>query len=101
MPVESASDRLLMLTDFGENVSFVPSFGTSVVIKGIFDNTYHAVDAGGSVNFVSVEPRLTVRSSDIPNAQEGDEFIIRGILYDVKIIMDDGTGITEIALEVQ
>nr|BAR35090.1 hypothetical protein [uncultured Mediterranean phage uvMED] len=101
MSVETASDRLLMISDFGETVSFIPNVGATVNIKGIFDNTYHAVDAGGTVDFVAVQPRLTVRSSDVENAAEGDEFVIRGLLYDVKILMDDGTGITEVALEAQ
>jgi len=101
MPVETAADRLLMLTDFGETVSFIPEVGSQTNITAIFDNEYRAVDAGGTVNFIAVEPRLTVRTSDIPNAAEDDVFIIRDKLYDVKVLMDDGTGITEIVLEAQ
>lgn len=101
MPVETADDRKLMLADFGETVTYIPDNGDNVSVIGIFDNQYQAVDSGGSVEFAMVSPRLTVRTQDIPNIEEGDAFSIRGNLYDVTIIMDDGTGITEIALEAE
>ena len=48
-----------------------------------------------------VQPRLTVRTADVPNIEHDDTFIVRGVLYDTAVIMPDGTGITEIALEEQ
>jgi hypothetical protein len=101
MPVETANERLLMLSDFGETVRFMPQVGLHSSITAIFDNQYQAVGAGGSVDFVAVSPRLTVRTADIPHAEEGDMFLVRDSLYVVTILMDDGTGITEIALEAQ
>jgi hypothetical protein len=101
MPVETAADRLLMLADFGESVTFMPKIGSEATITAIFDNQYEAVDAGGSVDFAVVSPRLTVRTSDIPKAEDGDTFLVRNIWYTARILMDDGTGITEIALEAQ
>jgi len=101
MPVETGDDRLYMLADFGELVTFAPAVGSSRVITGIFDNTYEAVDSGGSVSFAVEQPRLTVRSSDVSGISEGDAFTIRSSSYIVRIVMADGTGITEIALEAQ
>ncbi len=101
MPIETADDRALMLADFGESVSFMPGGWHKSYITAIFDNQYQSVDAGGSVSFAVVQPRLTVRTADIPNAVEGDCFLVRGNLYAISILMDDGTGITEIALEAQ
>jgi hypothetical protein len=101
MPVETAADRLLMLADFGESVTFTPNGGSQATITAIFDNQYEAVDAGGSVDFAVVSPRLTVRTSDIPNAADGDTFVVRSTNYTARILMADGTGITEIALEEQ
>jgi hypothetical protein len=101
MPVESADDRKILLADFGETVTYIPDNGPNVSVTGIFDNQYQAVDAGGSVDFAMVSPRLTFRTADLPNIEEGDAFSIRGNVYDVTIIMDDGTGITEIALEAE
>lgn len=101
MPVETAADRALMIADFGESVTFMPVGKRKTNITAIFDNQYQSVDAGGTVSFAVVQPRLTVRSADIPNATEGDSFIVRSTLYKIVILMDDGTGITEIALEEQ
>ncbi len=101
MPVETADDRALMLADFGESVTFTPSCGSASTITARFDNQYQSVDAGGTVSFAVVQPRLTVRTADIPNATEGDSFTVRSNDYVVTILMDDGTGITEIALEEQ
>jgi hypothetical protein len=101
MPVETADDRSLLIADFGESVTFISNTGSQATITAIFDNQYQAVDAGGTVDFAVVSPRLTVRTQDVSNAVEGDSFIVRGSTYDVVIVMDDGTGITEIALEAQ
>lgn len=101
MPVETADDRSYMLADFGELVTFTPVVGQSSSITGIFDNTYEAVDSGGSVSFAVEQPRLTVRTSDVSGVAEGDAFTIRSSSYIARVIMADGTGITEIALEAQ
>jgi hypothetical protein len=101
MPVETANDRALMIADFGESVTFMPTGRAKSTITAIFDNQYQSVDAGGTVSFAVVQPRLTLRTADIPNAVEGDCFLIRNKLYVITILMDDGTGITEIALEDQ
>lgn len=101
MPVETSSDRLLLVSDFGESVTFMPESGEDAVITAIFDNAYEAVDAGGTMQVQMVSPRLTVRTQDIPNIEEGDEFAIRNTIYVVRIIMDDGTGMSELALEVE
>ena len=101
MPVETAADRAIMIADFGESVTFAPQHSASYTVTGIFDMQYNAVDAGGSVEFAMSEPRLTVRTADVDGVIEGDEFIIRSLTYVVRIVMSDGTGITELALEAQ
>jgi hypothetical protein len=99
--VETAADRLIMLADFGETVSYTPSGGSAKNITAIFDTVYEAVEAGGSVPFAMSQPRLTLRSADVDGILEGDDFVIRSASYKVVIVMADGTGITEIALEGQ
>lgn len=101
MPVETAADRLILLADFGETVEYVSSVGVTKQITAIFDNQYTGLDAGGSVEVSMVQPRLTIRTADAPNIDQDDIFIVRGVLYDTAVIMPDGTGITEIALEEQ
>lgn len=101
MAVETADDRLILLADFGVSVTYtyVSGAGTKT-ITGIFDNQYEAVDAGGGVAFAMQQPKLTVRTADIVGATDGDKVVIDGIEYYVRVIMQDGTGITELMLEI-
>ncbi|MGA0081655.1 MAG: head-tail joining protein [Sedimenticolaceae bacterium] len=101
MPVESADDRAAMLADFGEAVTYTVQGGSAATITGIFDNQYVEVDAGGEVGFAVQQPRLTVRTADVPNCTEGDTFVVGGVTYLSRIVQDDGTGITLVALEKQ
>jgi len=101
MAIETGIERAIMLADFGELVKFKPFNRSSSFISGIFDNTYEAVDSGGSVSFAVEQPRLTVKTSDVLGISEGDLFTIRSSSYIARVIMADGTGITEIALEAQ
>tara|TARA_R110000796_G_scaffold249361_2_gene377060 strand:+ start:1499 stop:1804 length:306 start_codon:yes stop_codon:yes gene_type:complete len=101
MAIESDFDRTILLADFGEAILYTPVNGSQVSIIGIFDKTYEAVDAGGSVSFAVDQPRVTARTSDVSAAAEGDAMIIRSQNYKVAIVMADGTGMTEFALEAQ
>lgn len=100
MPVESAADRLAMLADFGQSVSYTHNKLTTT-ITGIFDSDYAEVDSGGMVGFAMQQPRLMVRTSDVASATEGDTFIISGVTYLSRVVQDDGTGMTFIVLEKQ
>jgi hypothetical protein len=99
MPVETADDRLLMLADFGVTVSYTYADATVTSFTGIFDSDYQAVDAGGGVAFAMQQPRVTCRTADVSGALEGDTAVIEGVTYTVRVVMDDGTGITELTLE--
>jgi hypothetical protein len=101
MPIETAADRAAMLADFGETVTYTKQNGIPVKIQGIFDNQYVEVDAGGEVGFAVQQPRLTVRTVDVVNCTEGDTFVVGGVTYLSRIVQDDGTGITLVALEKQ
>lgn len=101
MPVESAADRLAMLVDFGQSVTYTRQGGSPATITGIFDNDYAEVDAGGMVGFAMQQPRLVVRTSDVSLASEGDTFVISGVTYLSRVVQDDGTGMTFIVLERQ
>lgn len=96
MAVESASDRLLMLTDFGIDVSYTLQGGSAATYKAIVDNEYEAVEAGGSVAFAVTRPRLTMRTADISTASEGDSVAYGGNTFTVHVVMADGTGMTEL-----
>jgi hypothetical protein len=98
--IETAEDRLVMLSDFGVTATYTHE-GNASEIKGIFDNEYEAVDVGGSVPFAMEQPRFYCRTSDVPNVIDGDTLQINSVTYIVRVIMPDGTGITELQLEKQ
>lgn len=101
MAVETADDRAIMLAiaDFGVSASFTPVGGTASDVIVIFDNAYEAVDIGGSVSFAATQPRVTCRTTDVPGVTEGATLAIDGTTYTIRVIMPDGTGITEMMLE--
>ncbi len=101
MAVETDVERAIMLADFGESVTYTPSGGSASTITGIFDREYQAVDTGGEVAFAVEQPRLAVKTSDVANAAEGDSVVISGVNYIVRVVMNDGTGLTDLALEKQ
>lgn len=101
MAVETDVERAIMLADFGVSVSYTPSGGSATTITGILDNQYQAIETGGEVAFAVEQPRLAVRTSDVSSAAEGDTVVIAGVTYNVTIVMNDGTGMTDLALEKQ
>jgi hypothetical protein len=101
MTVETSEFRSIMLADFGVNASYTPLAGGTVTVKGIFDNDYQAYDAGGSVSFALQVPRFFCKTESIPEAQEGDQMVIGAVSYVIRVVMPDGTGMTELALEKQ
>lgn len=99
MAVETADDRLILLADFGVAATFTPVGGTASSITVIFDNAYEAVDVGGGSTFAVTQPRVTARTADVSGATEGATLAIGGVTYTIRVVMPDGTGITEMMLE--
>lgn len=102
MPVETVDDRLLMLSDFGVTCTLTKQVGGIATFTAIFDNEHLLEDAGGGVSFSVLQPRLTCRSSDVTGVDYGDTVSIPDEgNYVVRVIMPDGTGITELRMEAQ
>jgi hypothetical protein len=101
MPVETASDRAALLADFGVQCVWTPSGGDPATITGIFDNEYLQAEAGGTQGFAMRSAKVLVRTSDIPGAADGDAMTIDGNNYILRIVMPDGTGMTDLFLEAQ
>lgn len=99
MGIETATEREVLLADFGETMSYTPSGGTATDITAIFDNAYQAVDAGGTIAFAVSQPKIMCRTADVSSAQEGDTIVYNSTTYTMTIVMDDGTGMSEIMLE--
>ena len=96
MAVESADDRAILLNDFGIAVEYN---GNDFI--AIFDNDYEAVDGLGTVPVALLRPRILCRSADVSSVSIGDTLTIENADYKAVVIMDDGTGMTEMMLEAQ
>ena len=101
MAVESAADRAIFLDvdDFGTAATYTPSGGSAATVNGIFDNDFVEVDAGGGVGIALQQPRFVCRTADVSTASEGDAIVISSVNYTIRIVQDDGTGMTTLVLE--
>lgn len=101
MTVETASDRIALLADFGVTATYTPSGGSGSSVKVIHDKDFQEADAGGSITFAIEIPRALGKTSDFANAAEGDTLVIDGTTYVILVVMPDGQGMTELRLEKQ
>ena len=101
MAVESATDRAVFVDtdDFGVVATYTPSGGVAATVNGIFDNDFIEVDAGGGVGVAMQQPRFHCRTADVSTAAEGDAITINSVAHTVRIVQDDGTGMTMLVLE--
>ena len=104
MAVESATERAVFFStdDFGTSSSYTKAGGSAVTVKGIFDNEFLEVDPMTGVGVVSAQPRFVCASSSLPTGSaSGDAITISSTSYLVKVIQDDGVGVTTLVLEKQ
>ena len=101
MAVESADDRAIFvgIDDFGVAATYTPSGGASVTVNGIFDNDFIEVETGAGVGVALQQPRFQCRTADVSTAAEGDALVINAVNYTIRIVQDDGTGMTVLVLE--
>ena len=105
MPVEVAADRSIFVSDFGVSCTGTLIGGGTVSFTAIFDAQHALEDAGGFVAFSVDQPRLTCITADLSTLAEGDTVTVpvngTNTDYTIRVMMPDGTGITELALEKQ
>ena len=101
MTVETDIERSIFFgaDDFGTAAVYTPTGGSAVTVTGIFDNAHEEVDAGGGVPFSVRTPRFHTRTADVADAEEGDTLEIDGVIYTIRVVMPDGTGLTMLQLE--
>jgi hypothetical protein len=101
MAVETATELEVFFSadDFGVTATYTPLGGSSSSVKGIYDHEFYEADAGGTVGFAIEQPIFTCRTSDVVNAAEGDAIVINSTNYTIRVVRDDGTGVTVLALE--
>jgi len=68
----------------------------STTVPGIFDNEYIEIN-----DVSSSRPIFMFESSKITSPVRGDKLTINSIVYTVKEIQPDGTGVTTFVLEVE
>jgi hypothetical protein len=87
-----------ILSGLGDEVEYVTEAGT-YNINGIFENEYFEIPSDMSVGVVGSQPKLTIKTSDIPNANTDDEVFVDGNNYRVVSIHPSGDGVTTLILE--
>lgn len=97
---ESALDRaaLIALDSFASTVTYSPSAGGALSIRGLFLEPFVApfLEPGSA----TTRPALIVAADDIPStAAAGDSVTIAGESFDVVALEPDGTGCVRLTLE--
>ena len=101
MAVETATERAIFFEadDFAVTASYTPQGGSATNINGIFDNEYFEADAGGTIGIAIQQPAFLCQTSDVASAREGDAITINSVAHTIRIVKDDGTGVTILVLE--
>jgi len=102
MPVETDIERAIFFEadDFGITATLTID-GQESQVTGIFDDDYEDVDVGGAVPFAASAPTFHARTADMVGVEEGDTLAIDDDVYTVRVVMNDGTGLTMLRLERQ
>lgn len=101
MPVESAADILdfFGLDDFADAATYTPVSGGASTVQGIFDNPQASRNATDLMDITIPAPQFVCRTADVPNAADGDLIVIRTVSYNVRVVLNDGTGVSTLILE--
>jgi hypothetical protein len=63
-------------------------------VNGIFDNEY------GEVNgMAATRPVFMVESTDVSDATDGAKLTVNSVVYTIRVVQPDGTGVTTLILE--
>jgi hypothetical protein len=101
VPVESPADILdfFELDDFADAATYTPAGGGSSTINGIFDAPQASRNATDLMDITIPAPQFVCRTVDAPNAADGDGIVIRTVAYKVRVVLNDGTGVSTLLLE--
>ncbi len=102
MAIEETTERSIFFDtdEFADSITITIG-GTQTTIKGIFDNEMTTIDVGDNAGLTANQPKITVKTSDVTNADFGDPVVINSVNYTVNNVLKDGTGITELFLTEQ
>jgi hypothetical protein len=101
VPVESPADILdfFELDDFADAATYTPAGGGASTINGIFDAPQASRNATDLMDITIPAPQFVCRTVDAPNAADGDDIVIRTVAYKVRVVLNDGTGVSTLLLE--
>lgn len=101
MAVETADDILdfFALDDFAEAATYTPLAGGARSVQGIFDAPQASRNATDMMDITIPAPQFVCRTADVPSAADGDSLVIRSVTYYVRVVLDDGTGVSTLILE--
>lgn len=78
---------------FGTDVTYTPSVGDPVTVKGVFSNGYIEVPLGNGVATATSGPTLGVKLDDLPVApSQATRITIGGVTYRINHSEEDGQG---------
>ena len=104
MTVESDSDRLTLLADFGQTAKFSPGVtfpdrnGSTADITAIFDNNFLEVRGIDSA-VASSQPTILTRTIDLADVVRNSMIELAADMSKVVGIEPDGSGMTTLLLE--
>lgn len=101
MAIETDADRVGLLADFGTDGEYTLAAGKCVTITGILDKEFVEVLEGMGRPVASQRHVFEVRTIDVTGAAGGDDLVIGDTTYKVREVEPDGTGFTQLILEVQ
>ena len=101
MAVETPLDILdfFALDDFAEAATYTPLAGSARSVQGIFDAPQASRNATDMMDITIPAPQFVCRTADVPSAADGDSLVIRSVTYYVRVVLDDGTGVSTLILE--
>lgn len=96
MALENTSDYNAFFDITAHGVSATIGAGT---VNGVFNNEFFNIPVDVGVD--GSNPMFTCKTSDLTGVSRGDTVTINSILYTIRGIHNDGTGITTLVFEDQ
>lgn len=96
---ESDTDRLNLLTELGDPVTYTPSGGSPATIYGTVDDE-ETVEPMGDAAVIGSIPAIKCRTSDLTGTVKGGTILHDGTTYNITEVLPDRTGMTDLSLEV-
>jgi len=90
---------IFTITDFAVEGVYTPAGGTPKVINGIFDKPQASRNATEYLEITIPAPQFVCPSADVIDVEEGDTLRVDSVTYTIRVVLNDGTGVTTLILE--